>query len=136
MTIFLNFKIMLNNRVPISLTQLLGNICSTKKCQLQAILNMTTTLHVSLNLIRKMFPVVHTRLGPSFSRLEFPKRRQGKQYTLPDWIQPASQVYLKYQVLVKRREDEPDFVDKSGLSGPRRLTSNFSSRDGQQKGRI
>ena len=65
---------------------MLGNICLTKKCQLQAILNMTTTLNVSLNLIRKMFPVVHTRLGPSFfsTRISKKKARKAVYFTRLD----------------------------------------------------
>ena len=62
---FFNFKIVLN-------------IGIAKKCQLQAILNMTTKFDMSLDLLRKMFPVVHTRLSPSFFSLSIFKKQTKK----------------------------------------------------------
>jgi len=39
---------------------------------------MTTTFDMSLDLLRKMFPVVHTRLGPSFFSLRISKKQARK----------------------------------------------------------
>ena len=39
-----------------------------------------------------------------------------------------SQLYFKYQVLVNGQDDEPDVINKSGLSGASCFTFNFFSK--------
>ena len=95
---------MLNNGIPISFTQVLGNICFAKICQLQAILNMTIKFDMSLDLLRKMFPVVHTRLSPSFFSLSISKKQTRKAINFSRMMRPVSQLRFEYQVLVNRCE--------------------------------